>query len=79
MPNQITPNKSETYSEISSKNSEPISTITSNDSQFLQLTVKKLNGRNFKKRTQFVKLVINGKRKMGYLTLGDNKTNRHQF
>ena len=42
--------------------------ITGADNMAFQLTVEKLNGRNFREWAQSIKLVIEGKGKMGYLT-----------
>ena len=48
---------------------EAISTMSSNglDSSSFQLTVEKLNGKNFREWAQSIKLVIDGKGKLGYL------------
>lgn len=53
---------------------ETIPTVGSGgtDNSFLQLTLEKLDGKNFREWAQSVKLVIDGKGKLGYLT-GDTK------
>lgn len=52
---------------ISSSNIEAdVSTSTANNS--LQLTAQKLNGKNYLEWAQTVKLVIDGKEKLGHLT-----------
>ncbi|RVW73450.1 hypothetical protein CK203_052984 [Vitis vinifera] len=48
-----------------SNEAEHLSDVSSNS---LQLTVNKLNGKNYLERAQTVKLVIDGKGKLGYLT-----------
>lgn len=69
MADPIAPTKSETNSDLETN---PTISISSRDSTFLQLTMKKLNGRNFRECAQSVKLVSDGKRKIGYLT-GETK------
>lgn len=53
---------------------EVISTMSSGgiDNSSFQLIVEKLNGKNFREWAQSIKLVIDGKGKLGYLT-GDTK------
>lgn len=58
---------SETISYIPNKETKAFSTISSSgfDNSSLQLTVEKLNGKNYKKWVQFMKLVVNDKGRMG--------------
>lgn len=53
---------------------EVISTMSSGgiDNSSFQLTVEKLNGKNFREWAQSIKLVIDGKGKLGYVA-GDTK------
>lgn len=46
--------------------------MSSNNNSTLQLTVEKLDGKNFREWAQSIKLVIDGKGKLGYLT-GETK------
>ncbi|XP_022852393.1 uncharacterized protein LOC111374018 [Olea europaea var. sylvestris] len=63
-------NQSSTTSESSYNEAESNSTmaLTGLDNASFQLMVEKLNGRNFKEWAQSIKLVIDGKGKLGYLT-----------
>ena len=61
-------------SETTDNRSEAMSTFGSNgaDNSSFQLTVEKLNGKNYLEWAQSIKLVIDGKGKLGYLT-GETK------
>lgn len=61
-------------SESSYSKAEINSTISSHEIEntSFQLTIEKLNGRNFKEWAQSMKLVVDSKGKLGYLT-GDTK------
>lgn len=49
------------------------------DNSFLQFTVAKLNRRNYRKWAQSVKLIINGKGKLGYQAGETEKPNSTNF
>ncbi|KAK3230206.1 hypothetical protein Dsin_002087 [Dipteronia sinensis] len=66
-------NESETSENLDNE-TEVISTMSSKglDNLSFQFTVEKLKGRNFREWAQSMKLVIDGKGKLGYLT-GETK------
>ena len=53
--------------------SNPITPMSSFDMSHLQITVHKLNGKNYFAWAQFVKLIIDGKGKLGYLNGEEQK------
>ena len=61
-------NKSSVSSGVA-RGTPPVSTVSLNGSAnpSVQLTVHKLNGKNYLEWVQSIKLVINGKRKLGHL------------